>query len=129
MLRFRWTDHRSSRSAFKRYHRDRQEVCIRAGINVSSNLPSRDFSGATRITVAGRVYPFRGVLEASLCYRQAIETLNLGASETPPCVIQDERGEQVGYVSYNGRVWACAGGFPNDVLIFDPYERSGAPVR
>ena len=98
-------------------------------MSVSRNLPSRDFSSAARISVAGRVYPFRGVSEASRCYREAIETLDLGASETPPCVIQDEHGEQVGYVSYNGRVWAYAGGFPNDVLVLDPYERSGASMK
>jgi hypothetical protein len=98
-------------------------------MNMSSNLPARDFSSAAEISVAGRVYPFRGLSEASRCYREAIEILDLGYSCTPPCLILDAAGQQLGYVSYNGRVWACAGGFPADILLFDPTRPSTVSAR
>jgi len=59
--------------------------------------------------------------QVSEAYVNAIATLNLGVSETPPCRIVDEDGVTVATVSYNGRVWLgidhCIGG---GIPIYDP---------
>ena len=55
--------------------------------------------------------------QVSTAYRKAIEALNLGASQSPPCLIKDDFGTVVARVSYNGRVWNAHGG-----LIYDPRQ-------
>lgn len=52
--------------------------------------------------------PWRGCAHASRSYRQTIEKLGLGARDTPALTVYDSAGKQVGYLSYNGRVWAGA---------------------
>jgi len=46
--------------------------------------------------------------EASRMFCAARDKMGEGASCTPCPIIIDERGEVVGHVSYNGRVWAGA---------------------
>lgn len=44
--------------------------------------------------------------EASRMFCAARDKMGEGASRTPSPKIVDERGEVIGHVSYNGRVWA-----------------------
>jgi hypothetical protein len=46
--------------------------------------------------------------EASCMFCMARDKMGEGASRTPSPKIVDERGEVIGHVSYNGRVWAGA---------------------
>ena len=46
--------------------------------------------------------------EASRLFCTARDKMGEGASRTPSPKIVDERGEVIGHVSYNGRVWAGA---------------------
>lgn len=50
--------------------------------------------------------PWRGCAHASNAYRQTIKDLGVGSRDTPALTIHAACGKQVGWVSYNGRVWA-----------------------
>lgn len=69
-----------------------------------ADLAIREFHS---FRIGDAVFPFTSCEEVSGAYRATIEHMGIGASETPPCRIMNERGREVGYVSYNGRVWAC----------------------
>lgn len=63
------------------------------------------------VKIGRRTYPFASFADTSHAYRAAIEATNATASgETGPlaprCTIHAADGEQIAYVSYNGRVWA-----------------------
>lgn len=75
------------------------------------------------LQIGDRRWPFPGIVEASTIYRETIEALDLGSSQTPPCLLV-AGGKTVGHVSYNGKVWA---GAPRDWQpgakpIFNPFE-------
>lgn len=77
------------------------------------------------IHIAGQVFPFRGMREASESYMAASRRLDLGASDMPCCDLIDAGGIPVRYVSYNGRVWEKRGeSWCDDVLVYDPPTRS-----
>lgn len=72
--------------------------------------------------VNGQSWRVQSWAQVSKAYRTTIETLGLGASQTPPCLIVAPEGRVVAHLSYNGRVW---GGAPErwqpDCLpIYDP---------
>lgn len=80
---------------------------------------------ATAVRVGGRLLPFVGLKETSQVYRETIDRLGLGASQTPSCEILD--GETVvAHVSYNGRVWAGAKWISGATPLYDPYARKDA---
>ena len=55
--------------------------------------------------IGNRAFGVQSWEQVSKAYRDTIDQLDLGASETPRCEILNLRGEVVAYVSYNGRVW------------------------
>lgn len=77
------------------------------------------------VGIGRRTFPFTTCEEVSAAYRDTIERLDLGASRTPQCSIFDASGNQVGYVSYNGRVWAGTQREwqPHGTPLFDPPPR------
>ena len=63
------------------------------------------------LQIATSRFPYPGEEMASRIYREAIERYDRetgrgGASGVPQCQITTESGDVVGYVSYNGKVWA-----------------------
>lgn len=58
------------------------------------------------VRVGKRQFPFTSYAHVSAAYRGTIDRLGIGGSETPPCLLIGANGSTVGYVSYNGRVWA-----------------------
>lgn len=63
------------------------------------------------LQIAAARLPYPGEELASRMYREAIERYDRetgrgGASTVPACHIVTDGGEVVGYVSYNGKVWA-----------------------
>lgn len=79
-------------------------------MQTACNLTKPD-SNALFLQIAGTRLPFPGAPEASAIYRATIERYDRetgrgGASGVPACKIVTDAGEEVGYVSYNGRVWA-----------------------
>ena len=59
----------------------------------------------------GKARPFTSLEDVSVAYRKTIETIGVGASEAPPCVIINLLGQVVAHCSYNGRIWP---GRPSD---------------
>jgi hypothetical protein len=57
--------------------------------------------------------------EASRLFCAARDKMGEGASRTPSPKIVDERGEVIGHVSYNGRVWAGATYVPHATPLYD----------
>jgi hypothetical protein len=84
------------------------------------NAPAiREFQ---RVRIGRHEFPFTTCEAVSRAYRGTIERLGIGGSETPPCEILNHRGEIVGNVSYNGRVWLgdLRSWEPGKSPIFDP---------
>lgn len=73
------------------------------------------------VKVGRAKYPFQGAAHASQAYRDTIDRLDLGASQTPPCYIIDSSGTKVGHISYNGKVWAGAEWQSGDEPVYNPY--------
>lgn len=67
--------------------------------NDISRLKLTAVIGKTRIPVVS----WQQVSDA---YVQAIEALNIGASQTPSCLIVGPDGRTVAHVAYNGKVFA-----------------------
>ena len=57
--------------------------------------------------------------EASRMFCAACDKAGEGASRTPMPLIVDERGDVIGHVSYNGRVWAGASYVPDTRPLYD----------
>jgi hypothetical protein len=57
--------------------------------------------------------------QASLMFCAARDKSGNGASRTPSPKIVDERGEVIGHVSYNGRVWSGATYVPDATPLYD----------
>ncbi|SKB32251.1 LPD3 domain-containing protein [Sphingopyxis flava] len=78
-----------------------------------------------RVIVGESGFPMTGksFADASRAYRQAIETMGVGGSKTPQARLVDQDGNVVGYIAYNGRVFA---GAPED---FDRLYREGKSAR
>lgn len=81
---------------------------------------------AATYTIGTKRFPFTTPEAASAAYRAYIEARNLGASRAPSCNIVDGDGKQVGYVSYNGKVWQGTQGDwharNNPQPVFNPYS-------
>ena len=63
------------------------------------------------IESGGQRYPVDSLEDASTRFRQVVQAANIGATETPVPRITDDAGNLVGYVAYNGKVFA---GRPED---------------
>jgi hypothetical protein len=83
-------------------------------------------SASLFVKVGRAKYPFQGAAHASQAYRDTIEELDLGASQTPPCYIIDGKGTKVGHISYNGKVWAGAEWQSGDEPVYNPYALGDA---
>lgn len=70
-------------------------------------------------TVGKTRYPATSFGQVSRAYRSTIDRLGLGASQTPPCRIEDKTGRPLAYVSYNGKVWK-GGKVGEGNLLYDP---------
>ncbi len=73
------------------------------------------------LRVGSRTYPVESVEDASRIFVAARDKFGEGASNTPtPLLVRD--GKVIGYVSYNGRVWAGdpKAWKPDDEPIYDP---------
>jgi hypothetical protein len=57
--------------------------------------------------------------QASRMFCVARDKSGEGASRTPTPKIVDERGDVIGHVSYNGRVWAGASYVPGAQPLYD----------
>lgn len=85
------------------------------------------------LQIAATRVAFPGAEQASRMYRETIERYDRltgrgGASTVPSCHIVTNDGTIVGYVSYNGKVWA---GDPRNwqsgaAALFDPYQALAA---
>jgi hypothetical protein len=84
---------------------------------------------APKTVVIGRKrYAFTSYEDVSRAYRATIEAMNIGASQTPRCVIFGSDGRQVARVAYNGRVFGMAGEVLYDTPSYAAYlaEKAGA---
>lgn len=74
------------------------------------------------VRIGKSVMPMQSLEQASRAYVSTIEHLGLGGSQTPQARIYDDGGKVVGYISYNGRVWAGdpCDWKPTDAPLFDP---------
>jgi len=63
------------------------------------------------MVIGRRRYPVASLADASAKFCAARDKAGTGASTTPTPMLYDDAGKLVGYVSYNGRVWA---GHPRD---------------
>lgn len=57
------------------------------------------------LDVSGKRYPVASAQQASELFSAARDKSGLGASGIPTPRLYDGAGNQIGYVSYNGRVW------------------------
>ena len=57
--------------------------------------------------------------EASRMFCAARDKMGEGSSRTPSPKIVDERGDVIGHVSYNGRVWAGASYVAGTIPLYD----------
>ena len=65
-----------------------------------------DISSLQYIAVVGeRRFPVQSWQQVSAAYTNAIDALNLGASQAPQCIIKARNGRVVAHISYNGKVW------------------------
>lgn len=73
-------------------------------------------------TVGRSRIPVTSWAQVSRAYRETIEHLGLGASQTPPChiVALDGRGTIVAHVAYNGRVFPGDRWQPGTAPLYDP---------
>lgn len=79
------------------------------------------------VRIGRRIFPFSDCAQISAAYRASIESLGLGASQTPQCEILDASGAIVGRVSYNGRIWLGADWQSGDRPLYDPAGFYGDP--
>ncbi len=56
--------------------------------------------------IRNRRYAVASLAEASTMFCAARDKAGTGSSRTPTPLIYDGAGEQIAYISYNGRVWA-----------------------
>ncbi|MDD5353396.1 MAG: hypothetical protein PHS93_09570 [Candidatus Omnitrophica bacterium] len=56
------------------------------------------------VNIEGKEYPVTTLKEASERYINAIETLDIGASQTPQGLVYKD-GSLIGYIAYNGRIF------------------------
>lgn len=71
--------------------------------------------------VGKRRHLVRSWKQVSEAFVGAIESLGLGASQTPQCRIVDVDGNVVAHVSYNGRVWKGDGKL-SGICLYDPRQ-------
>lgn len=79
---------------------------------------------ALYMQIGRKRYQVASLQEASEMFCAARNKSDLGASRTPDVTIVNERGETVGRVSYNGRVWPAVKWTPDQKPIYD--NRIGA---
>lgn len=82
-----------------------------------NNIPTSSF---VRVRIGKSTFAFTGFAAVSAAYTATIDYLDLGASEAPNCELLDAKGNRIGYVSYNGKVWRGDWNANNAVCLFDP---------
>jgi hypothetical protein len=80
-----------------------------------------------RAKVGRKSFQVESWQQVSEAYRAMLDTLEEdgtthGASDAPPCIILDNKGNVVARVSYNGKVWAGADWKDGDQPLFNPYK-------
>jgi hypothetical protein len=68
------------------------------------------------LEIHGETYPVASLAEASRKHDALRDASGHGASRWPSAHILDWQGKHVGYISYNGRIWA---GWPRDWKVGD----------
>lgn len=70
------------------------------------------------LVLRGRSIPVTNMVDASHKFRVTVDVMNLGASNlsNDDGTIHDDRGQNLGYISYNGKVWTADG-----KLAYNPY--------
>jgi hypothetical protein len=68
----------------------------------------------TTVVIGRKRFAFTTYEEVSRAYRATIEAMNIGASQTPRCVILASDGRQVARVAFNGRVFGM-----NDEVLYN----------
>ncbi len=71
------------------------------------------------LQVGGKRYQIASFEQASQMFCMARDASGEGASTIPSPKIVDERGEVIGFVSYNGRVWAGTSYVPDAQPLYD----------
>ncbi|WP_193188837.1 hypothetical protein [Nisaea sediminum] len=75
------------------------------------------------IQVEGRSWSVASLSEASEKFCAVRDRMGVGASEMPPALLVNERGEMRFSISYNGKVWPHGprDWKPGSVPAYDPY--------
>ena len=68
----------------------------------------------TTVMIGRKRYAFTSFEDASRAYRATIEAMNVGASQTPRCVILAGDDREIARVAYNGRVFGM-----NDEVLYN----------
>lgn len=71
------------------------------------------------LEIGSKQFQISSLAEASRMFSAARDEFGEGASRTPSPLIVDEHGVVIGYISYNGRVWAGTSYVPNAQLLYD----------
>lgn len=79
---------------------------ITRGLQPQELMALQGFTDPHTVRIGRRSFPFTTYAEVSAAYRAVIESLDLGASETPICAVFDADGVKVANVAYNGRIFA-----------------------
>jgi hypothetical protein len=65
-----------------------------------------DLARGLLLEIEGRRFPVSSLADASAKVSAVIDRMGIGASQFRSPLLRDSAGEVVGYVSYNGRVFA-----------------------
>jgi N12 class adenine-specific DNA methylase len=87
--------------------------------------PGRDLtpSSFATVKVGNSAFPFTSFPDVSEKYRQTIDKMDVGVSETPSAKIFDPAGKHVATVAYNGRVFAVDDrGESKGPPLYDPLQ-------
>ena len=71
------------------------------------------------LEIGRRRFQIASFEEASRMFCTARDRMGEGASRSPSPKIVDERGDVIGHVSYNGRVWAGASYVAGATPLYD----------
>jgi hypothetical protein len=80
-------------------------------LGIERENPMPTVTATLTLKIGRRAYSVPSYADASRMFCAARDKSGLGASRVPTPLIYDANGQQVAYVSYNGRVWA---GSPRD---------------
>lgn len=112
---------KGGQSAFESLSPGMRREIARTAEKLAAKPPVAPASPYT-VKVNGKVYPAQSFEQASKAFRAAIETMGVGASQSPTPEIRDASGKVVGHIAYNGRVFPGPSGSwkSGDVPLYDP---------